>query len=102
MHKIKAYDKHQKVNVEIQLWGDEFNEINLLDLYSKSEGTWWRTQIFFHSPDVDNYQPERWSDLFIFTFDKGYEEWYRACEDYLKIDRHFSETENNFIPPTNL
>jgi hypothetical protein len=67
---FKWFDKYEKVNFELRLWIWE-DEINLNGRYSKSEWTWWRIDSFWHSPDIEDYEPKRWSDL---EFNKNYNE----------------------------
>ena len=64
---FKWYDNYQKVNMEVRFWEDlrdiYFDTIALWQRYSNSEWTWWTIECLWHSPDVENYEPKRWSDL---------------------------------------
>ena len=59
---IKAYDKYQKCNVEIEFnyWEDE---VELNNWASSSYWTKWTIPISFHSPDREDYEIKRFSDL---------------------------------------
>ena len=62
---FKWYDKYKKVNFELRLWQSlwdlYYDDINID--YSKSEWSGWKIDCFWHSPDLEDYQPSRISDL---------------------------------------
>ena len=58
--KLKAYDSYQKVNVQIEF---NDNEVTIYDRSSQSYGTFGKIPVVFHSPDVEDYELKRWSDL---------------------------------------
>lgn len=58
MFKIKWYDKYHKVNVEIIFEDDELHS----DWFS-SFGSFYKERFTTHSPDVEDYELKRWSDL---------------------------------------
>lgn len=65
---IKWYDNYQRVNFELRLWNSLwdnkcFDEINMSSWYSEDDWSWWKIECFWHSPDIQNYEPKRFSDL---------------------------------------
>lgn len=64
---LKWYDNYKKVNFELRTWKDlwdmYYDEIQEINRSSKSEWTRLDITVFWSSPDMDDYQPSRWSDL---------------------------------------